>query len=631
MTRTLLLAEAAQVDDVDVGRRLITGITVPYGQPGRTNLGHGLAVRAGAVRLREPHRRVMGLYGHRPAYGEAPKPYPDGHAVARMVAYEDGPKLLRAQYRVARTQLGDQLLAEAADGVRSSLSIELDDVQTDPYGSEIVAGLWEFSAFVPLGAFDDAQITSVAAQAHPTGAPVYRRPQFARQFIEVGGGQQVQQQPVQQVQQQAPVGPAQLWTPPGQPQQVQAQQPQQQADPQAWWLQQPVQPQQVQQQAAQQPQQQLVPQLQAQQAQAQQGQVVQLSPEQFQQLMAGAGAQNAQLQAQQAQQPAVLPGGLPMGAQQQQADAQAKSGHVLKAAQLQAAMVRGDRSPQLLAALADITNTGLDLFQSPAQAIGQELWSGGGYTRRFVQLMSPKQLTSWKFGGWRWVNRPEVDDYAGDKAEIPTNEVSVEPIAGEAERVAGGWDIDRKFRDFGDTEFWTGFYQAQTESYAEVTDLKAAAFIVSKARAITANANVPAGYVGSNVAQADVLRAAALGSAILEDTPNVRRPADYVLMNTGDWLSLMDFTGLELPAFLAMLGVKPEQFQRTSEVPSGSVVLGVTPALSHYELGGGAPIRVEALDVARAGIDSAVYGYVGHLENRPGGVISVPLTPPVAP
>jgi hypothetical protein len=51
----------------------------------------------------------------------------------------------------------------------------------------------------------------------------------------------------------------------------------------------------------------------------------------------------------------------------------------------------------------------------------------------------------------------------------------------------------------------------------------------------------------------------------------------------------------------------------------------VKPALTFYELGGGAPIRVEALDVARAGIDSAVYGYWATLLNRPGGIISVPL------
>jgi hypothetical protein len=155
------------------------------------------------------------------------------------------------------------------------------------------------------------------------------------------------------------------------------------------------------------------------------------------------------------------------------------------------------------------------------------------------------------------------------------------------------------------------------------------AAIAAAALDVTVDANVPAGYATMNVSQANVLKAAALGSAILEDTPNVRRPADYVLMNTGDWLSLMDLTNLELPAFLAMLGVAPGQFMRTDQVPAGTVILGVKPALTFYELGGGAPIRVEALDVARGGIDSAVYGYWTTILNRPGGIISVPLT--VAP
>lgn len=620
MTPVMLMAEAATVDDVDVGRRLITGTVVPYGKPGRTNLGHGLKLRAGSVQFRGPNNRVLGVYGHRPMYGQPPKPYPEGKEVAVMVSAQHTAEAFRAQFRVVRTALGDQLLAEAADGVRSMMSIELDDVQLDPYGQEVVAGLCEYVAFVPLGAYDDAQVTSVIAQAHPTGVITLSQPQQPTQTAQppqqpANGGsgapvawwleqpqQQAQQQPqqVQQVQQQAPFQP---WTPPQQVQQAQppavlAQptwQPFQQAQPQ---------PQQVQASAA-----------------------PTLTPDQFSQLMAGVTGQQPGQQQQQG--PAMLPGGLPTGSVSQQPE-QPKTGHVLKASQLQAAMARGDKSPQLYAALADITNTGVDLFQSPAQAIGQELWSGGGYTRRFVQLMSHKDLVSWKFGGWSWDQTPKVAKYEGDKKDIPTNPVSVKPVEGEAERVAGGWDIDRKFRDFGDTAFWTGFYAAQTESYAEVTDLMAAAFIVSKAKPITTNANVPAGYVGANVAQADILRAAALASAILEDTPNVRRPADYILMNTGDWLGLMDFTGLELPAFLAMLGVKPDQFLRTSEVPAGSIVAGVVPALSHYELGGGVPIRVEALDVARAGIDSAVYGYVGHLENRPGGVISVPVTPAAA-
>jgi hypothetical protein len=305
--------------------------------------------------------------------------------------------------------------------------------------------------------------------------------------------------------------------------------------------------------------------------------------------------------------------------------APAAGGQVLRLAQLQAAMAQGNHSQDLRAALQDITNTGLDLFQSPAGAIGQELWSGAEYQRRFVPLVASGQLTSWKVQGWRWVDKPKVQDYAGDKAPISGNPVSVEPVDTEAQRVAAGWDIDRKFRDFGDAAFWTGFYAAQTESYREITDQHCAAAIVAAALDITVDGNVPAGYAASNVAQADVLRAAALGGAILEDTPNVRRPADYVLMNTSDWLGLMDLTNLELPAFLAMLGVAPGSFLRSDQVPAGKVILGVKPALTFYELGGGAPIRVEAIDVARAGIDSAVYGYWATLLNRPGGIISVPL------
>jgi hypothetical protein len=47
-----------------------------------------------------------------------------------------------------------------------------------------------------------------------------------------------------------------------------------------------------------------------------------------------------------------------------------------------------------------------------------------------------------------------------------------------------------------------------------------------------------------------VIRAVAFGTAYLEDTPLVEQGPDYVLMNTQDWLSLLDLTNLDLPAFL---------------------------------------------------------------------------------
>jgi hypothetical protein len=62
---------------------------------------------------------------------------------------------------------------------------------------------------------------------------------------------------------------------------------------------------------------------------------------------------------------------------------------VARLASLQAAQAQGDTT--LTAALADITNSDLPLFQRPAGAIPQQLWSNVGYTRRFVPLLTARR------------------------------------------------------------------------------------------------------------------------------------------------------------------------------------------------------------------------------------------------
>lgn len=615
-----LRAEAAQVDGVDYERRTISGLVVPFGVGGRTNLGHGLSVRAGAVRFREPHRRVIGVWGHTTPPGEQPRGFPEGSPVSRMVAYDTDAAGLRMRLRAARTPLGDQLLAEAdpnEGGVRSSLSIELVDVAVDEWTAEIVDGLCEFVGHVPLGAYDDAQVTSVTASLHQhQGDNVphrLTRSPFTREIITVGGGgQPAQPAPAQQApaaQPQAPMSwvqvPQQQQQAPAQPQQLQAQQAP--AAPQGQpfdWA--------------------------ALAAFAQVNGMLQGAPPAPPAVLTQPGLQAAPAPVPGLPgAPAAAPAGIPTGALPvAPSEGPRPSGHVRRMAQLQAAVFQSGGQPtaELRAALADITNTGLDLFQSPAAAIGQELWSGeGSYQRRYTTLMSQGELTSWKGTGWQWVTKPKVAAYAGDKAEIPTNTVSVEPKEWEARRAAAGWDVDRKFLDFGDAAFWEGFYRAQTDSYKELTDQWAIEAIVAAALDITLDANVPTEYQGVNVAQADIFKGVALGNAILEDTKNVKRTADYVMMNSSDWLQLLNYTNLDLPAFLRLLGVKPEDFMRTPDVPAGSLVLGVRPAMKFRELGNGSPIRVQALDVAHAGVDEAVYGYVAYSQERPGGVIRVPL------
>jgi hypothetical protein len=119
--------------------------------------------------------------------------------------------------------------------------------------------------------------------------------------------------------------------------------------------------------------------------------------------------------------------------------------------------------------------------------------------------------------GWQWVSargRRLRRQQGRSRATV-----SVEPrSSGPRERCAGGWDIDRKFRDFGDAQFWTEFYAAQTESYLELSDAGRGGG-AGRPRSTSptpatypTHYTLPAGYppLGWSVAQADVLQAAAL-------------------------------------------------------------------------------------------------------------------------
>lgn len=500
--------------------RTAEGILVPYGQPGRTNLGPKVIAR-GALRLLA-QAPVIGLYGH-----------DRERSASRLIAHEDRPEGLWGRLRIPDTPTGDLLLAEIRGGVRDGLSVELSDLAFDPADPNLViSARLDAVAHVPLPAYDTARVTALAAALNdPTGDP--RVPETITEPT---------------------AAPALDYT--------------------------------------------------------------QLAAALAPHLTAAAA-------------PAGLPTGVMTGAPTSTGTGTEVDGPAAleQLCTLQAQQAQGDVS--LNAALADITNSDLPLFQRAAGAIPQQLWRNSGYTRRYVPLLTARPLTSYKFGGWEFTQLPEVDDWTGDKTEVPTGGVATREIEGTAARIAGGWDIDRKYRDFGDAAFWSAFYAAQTESYARKTDAKAAAAIIAARQSVTGVDPVtgytrPTGY-GTPVAQADILRAVAFGTAYLEDTPLIEAGPDYVLMNTQDWLGLLDTTNLDLPAFLSLMNVTPGSFQRSSLVPAGEVVMGVRRAIEWYELPGAAPIRVEALDVARGGIDSAVYGYWGSLHVRPGGVISVPL------
>lgn len=276
-----------------------------------------------------------------------------------------------------------------------------------------------------------------------------------------------------------------------------------------------------------------------------------------------------------------------------------------------AALRRGEAT--LTAALEDITYSANPAARAP-QWLGQ-LWEGLVYQREVVPTMTQAALTDLKATGWRWKKRPEVDDYAGDKADIPTNKPTTEAVEVAAKRLAAGWDIDRAYYDFGHTEFIQAFLEAAREDYAQKTDERAAQAI--------------AGFAGEStlkpVTQPDLLHAAAHARQLIKNNARVEPTAFLVHPDT--MFGLLDISMLQVPQYLELLGVDPSKFVSTPYVPKNAVIGYAKPAVTFYELAG-SPIRVNAQHIAQGGIDEALFGYYATILNEPRGIVRVNVAKP---
>ena len=94
---------------------------------------------------------------------------------------------------------------------------------------------------------------------------------------------------------------------------------------------------------------------------------------------------------------------------------------------------------------------------------------------------------------------------------------------------------------------------------------------------------------------------------------------------------LFQITQLDNPAYLDLLGVRPERFLATDLVPEGQVVAYAKQAMTWFELPG-SPIRVDAERIDHGGKDSGIFGYYAAILNNAQGVVSIPFnTAPAAP
>lgn len=477
----------AQVETEE--RRTVTGIVVPWGEPGHTSAGP-VTVTAGAVKLPDDLGRVKLLRDHSTQPGHTPV----GHAVSAE-ATDAG---LLMKFRVGDTPDGDAALADVSEGIRDALSVEL--VATKVNNGVLSDGTLTAVALVAIPAFADARVTSMTAQ--------------------------------QNLNPDKDTNPMPAKTPPNeQPMKTGTATP------------------------------------------------------------AAAGNVSA----------ARVPSGLVVNQPAPLTFSQAVNAI--------SAMHMGTATPEIEAALADITKSANPAV-SASTWLG-EMWEGAEYVREIVPTLSAGTLTGMKGIGWRWVDKPEVDDYAGDKTEIPTNTVSTEPVEVTAKRLAAGHDIDRAYFDFAETEFLNSFFRARANDYAMKSDARAATFVMQSAGTGTTVAAEP-----------DLLHAAARARLVVKQQTRVE-PSAY-LVNPEDLFGLFGITQLDNPAYLDLLGVNPAKFIAHDLATPGVVTAYAKQSMTWFELAG-SPIRVDAERISHGGIDSGVFGYYATLLNQQRGIVQVPI------
>ncbi|GEP40606.1 hypothetical protein NPS01_42690 [Nocardioides psychrotolerans] len=146
--------------EVDVEKRTIKGLAVPYGVPGRSN-GKTFQFAKGTLKYADVRRvKLWVQHDSKQAVGVATK----------LDDRDDG---LHAEFSVARGEDGDRILALAEDGVLDGLSIGLGQggqfrLKDGVHFAQPGVPLMEIS-LTPAPSFDDARVHAVAASAAGDG------------------------------------------------------------------------------------------------------------------------------------------------------------------------------------------------------------------------------------------------------------------------------------------------------------------------------------------------------------------------------------------------------------------------------------------------------------------------------
>lgn len=257
-----------------------------------------------------------------------------------------------------------------------------------------------------------------------------------------------------------------------------------------------------------------------------------------------------------------------------------------------------------------------------------ELWTASLVERPTIDSITRKPLTGLKVWGYVRDRTPVegeprmMNRYDFNKTEVPTaGKRRTRRVEADAEGYAGAWDIDRRDIDFGNGELIRATYEGAVDDYKEDTEADVLAKMLSASTLVPAVADVPAALTQLG------LRAAGLGSNLTK-----------IQFGAEAWAEFMDLSADAVPWWLQKYGAinlgdtsgsaGGLSFNVNQHLDARQIEAHDSRAATWYEKN--PPIRVEAVDIARGGIDLGVYGYGATIINDPRAIFSTTLTAPAA-
>ena len=308
----------------------------------------------------------------------------------------------------------------------------------------------------------------------------------------------------------------------------------------------------------------------------------------------------------------------------------------------------------LLAALADTKISGTGAL--PATGVLQEswvgqLWQGTTYERKYINQgtlgtnISAAGKSGFKIKRGTAASPKDAlgGDWAGNKTELPTGTAHTTKHGSSLARWAFAGDIAREFFDLpGGQELIEAMFRLIAEDYAVWSDEKALKTFIKMAGTAVAPGTFPTQY------------SAAMGQ-LVQGILAVKRAKDtptFAIVNSTAYEQLL-YTPKDLVPEFVSFEITTE---RTGSADSGKVVVieadddyfvdadsdplvdegepavlvGAKRGVEFDELGS-VPFTIDALEIAKGGVDRATHGYLQTFEVRPESFVLVGELTPAGP